>query len=138
MKPTILVVEDKYLIARNIRYILEKEEYNVISEIESVEDAIEVLESQQVHLVLLDINLKKDKDGIDLGHYLLAKSKVPFIYITSYSDKITLDRAGETRPQGFLTKPFKAIDLITTVYISLNNFSLKNIQKNLYKHQSRL
>ncbi len=129
MKATILVVEDKYLIARNIKNILEKEGYNVISEIESVEDAIVVLESQQVHLVLLDINLKKDKDGIELGHYLLAKATIPFIYITSYSDKITLDRAGETRPQGFLVKPFKAVDVITTVSIVLNNFSLKTIDE---------
>lgn len=129
MKATILVVEDKYLIARNIKNILENDGYKVISEIESVEDAIEVLKSREVNLVLLDINLKKDKDGIELGHYLLAKATVPFIYITSYSDKITVDRASETRPQGFLVKPFKAIDVITTVSIVLKNYSLRKIDQ---------
>lgn len=129
MKQTILVVEDKYLIARNIKSILDKEGYNVISEIESVEDAIAVLESQEVHLLLIDINLGKDKDGIDLGHYLLAKATIPFVYITSYSDKLTLDRAQETRPQGFLVKPFRSIDVITTVFIVLKGFNLKIIDE---------
>ncbi len=99
----------------------------MISEIESVEDAIGVIESQPVHLVLLDINLKKDKDGIDLGHYLLAKATLPFIYLTSNTDKITIDRASETRPQGYLIKPYRAVDLKTTVAIVLNNFSLRKI-----------
>ena len=131
MQQTILVVEDKYLIARNIKSILDKEGYHVISEIESVEYAIAVLESQEVHLVLIDINLGKDKDGIDLGHYLLSKATIPFVYITSYSDKLTLDRAQETRPQGFLVKPFRSIDVTTTVFIALKNFSLKNIDEPL-------
>lgn len=129
MKETILVVEDKFLIARSIKSILDKEGYHVISEIESVESAIEVIESQPVHLVLLDINLGKEKDGIALGQYLLAIAKIPFIYITSYADKITLDRASETRPQGFLVKPFKALDLTITVAIVLNNFKLKKIDE---------
>ncbi|OYU82968.1 MAG: hypothetical protein CFE24_13460 [Flavobacterium sp. BFFFF2] len=129
MKKTILIVEDEYLIARNLRNILLEEGYDVISEIESVEDAILVLERQPVHLVVLDINLKKDKDGIYLGHYLLNKATIPFVYITSYSDKLTLDRAGDTRPQGYLVKPFKAMDVISTVSIVLNNFNLREINK---------
>jgi len=127
MKFTILIVEDEYLISWSIKTILIEEGYNLISEIESVEDAIGVIESQPVHLVLLDINLRKDKDGIDLGHYLLTKATLPFIYLTSNSDKITIDRAAETRPQGYLIKPFRAVDLKTTVAIVLNNFSLRKI-----------
>ena len=121
MKPIILIVEDEYLIARNIRNILVEENYDVINEVESVEHAIEVLNTNQVNLVILDINLKKDKDGIDLGNHLQDKTTIPFIYITSYSDKITLDRASKTRPQGYLVKPFKAIDVKTTVSIVLQN-----------------
>lgn len=129
MKQTILIVEDEFLIARNIKNLLNDEGYEVVTDIESVDDAIIVLESQEINLVLLDINLKKVKDGIDLGHYLLEKATIPFIYITSYSDKITLDRAAETRPNGYLVKPFKTIDVKTTVSLVLNNFGLRKIDE---------
>lgn len=129
MKQTILIVEDEFLIARNIKNILNAEGYDVITDIESVDDAIIVLESQEINLVLLDINLKKAKDGIDLGHYLLEKATIPFIYITSYSDKITLDRAAETRPNGYIVKPFKTVDLKTTVTLVLSNFGLRKIDE---------
>lgn len=129
MNQTILIVEDEYLIARSIRNILQEEGYTVINDIDSVEDAMVILESQEVNLVILDINLKKEKSGIDLGHYLLAKASIPYIYITSYSDKITLDKVAETRPQGYLVKPFKAIDVKTTVSLVLSNFSLRKIDE---------
>jgi AraC-like DNA-binding protein len=83
--------------------------------------------SKKVHLVIIDINLKKDKDGIDLGYFLLAKATIPFIYITSYSDKITIDRASKTRPQAYLVKPFKATDVKITVSLVLqNHYQKKN------------
>lgn len=121
MKHTILIVEDEFLISRNIRNILLEEDYDVIDNVESVEHAIEVLDTKKISLVIIDINLKKDKDGIDLGNHILAKTIIPFIYITSYSDKITLDRAYKTKPQGYLVKPFKAIDIKINVSIALNN-----------------
>jgi YesN/AraC family two-component response regulator len=122
MKHTILIVEDEFLISRNIRNILLEEDYDVIDNVESVEHAIEVLNTKKISLVIIDINLKKDKDGIDLGNHIIAKTIIPFIYITSYSDKITLDRAYKTRPQGYLVKPFKAIDIKINVSIVLHNY----------------
>ena len=121
MKHTILIVEDEFLISRNIRNILLEEDYDVIDNVESVEHAIEVINTKKVNLVIIDINLKKDKDGIDLGNHLQDKTTIPFIYITSYSDKITLDRAFKTRPQGYLVKPFKAIDIKINVSVVLHN-----------------
>ncbi|RAR75309.1 response regulator transcription factor [Flavobacterium aciduliphilum] len=127
MKHTILVVEDEYLIARDIKNILKEEGYKVIIDVDNVDYALEVLANEPISLVLLDINLKSDKNGIDLGRYLLGKDLIPFIYITSYTDKLTLDKASETRPYGYIVKPYKAIDVKTTVSIVLNNIKYKNL-----------
>lgn len=128
MKPTILVVEDELLIAMDIKGILEQEGYNVIINLTTVSDAIQAIETYQPVLVLLDINLKQvDDDGISLGHYLLSKDTIPYIYITSFSDNVTLDRVKDTRPHGMIVKPFKILDVKTTVTIVLNNYKHKKI-----------
>jgi AraC-like DNA-binding protein len=126
-KPIIVVVEDELLIALDIKEILHQDGYDVIINVESVEKAIEIIEDVNPNLVLIDINLKKDKDGIDLGQYLLKKDNLPYIYISSYFDKITLDRANDTRPHGYIVKPFKSADLTATVSIVINNFKHNSI-----------
>ena len=120
--PTILVVEDELIIALDIKEILNEEGYNVVTNVITVNDAINAIEEITPALVLVDINLKREKDGIDLGAYLLQRDDVPYIYITSYSDKATLERVTETRPYGYIVKPFKPEDLKTTVSIVLSNF----------------
>jgi YesN/AraC family two-component response regulator len=126
-KPTILIVKDELLIARDIKNILEEEEYNVIGIVDSVERAIESIEKQKPDLVLIDINLNKSRDGIDLGMFLLSNDAIPFIYLTGISDKLTINRASDSRPHGYIIKPFRAIDLKTTAAIVLNNYNHKNI-----------
>jgi AraC-like DNA-binding protein len=126
MKPTVIIVEDNLIIAMDIRGILEEEGYHVVSNIVSVEQAIFIIEKSPPDLILIDINLKKEKDGINLGHYLLKKGGIPYVYITSCSDKFTLERVKETYPQGFVVKPFKRIDILTTVSLALNNFKQNN------------
>lgn len=121
-KPLVLIVEDELIIALDIKEILNEEGFDAIINIVNVDDAIKAVESLNPSLVLIDINLKQDKDGVELGAYLLEKDKVPYIYVTSYSDKTTLERVGETRPYGYIVKPFKSSDLITTITIVLNNF----------------
>ena len=135
MKPKILIVEDEALIAMHIKSILEEIDYEITDHVGSVEAAIEAIKKETPNLVLLDINLNKAKDGVDLGHYLLEKGTIPFIYLTSYADKITLDRVNETRPDGYIIKPFKPIDLTTTISIVLNNYKHKNIDSNYGKDE---
>jgi AraC-like DNA-binding protein len=122
MKPTVMIVEDSLIIAMDIRSILEAEGYHVISNVISVEQAIFEIEKSTPDLVLIDINLKKEKDGINLGHYLLKNGRIPYIYISSCSDKFTLERVKETYPHGFIAKPFKKTDILITVSLALNNF----------------
>jgi YesN/AraC family two-component response regulator len=127
MKQTILVVEDEAIIALDIKEILNEEGYEAIVNISSVEEAIEAINRYHPSLVLIDINLKKEKDGVYLGQYLLEKDTIPYIYITSYSDKSTMDRVNETRPYGYIVKPFKPSDIKTTVSIVLNNNRHRNV-----------
>jgi AraC-like DNA-binding protein/CheY-like chemotaxis protein len=127
MKTKIIVVEDELLIALHIKRVLEKEQHEVVIDITSVEDAILYIEEHNPGLVLIDINLNKNKEGTELGHYLLQKDSIPYIYITSYSDKSTLDKVNETRPDGYIVKPFKDQDLLTTVSVVLNNYYHKKI-----------
>lgn len=127
MNKKILVVEDESLIALDIKLILEKEGYEVITNIKTVETAIHCIEKNNPMLVLIDINLNQNKDGVDLGNYLLAKDTIPYIYITSYSNNIVLDKVKNTRPHGYIVKPFRSENLITTISVVLNNFKHKNI-----------
>ncbi len=127
MKTKILVVEDESIIAFDIKMILENEGYEVIIDIKSVEAAIACIESHHPQLVLIDINLNQNKDGTHLGSYLLERDTIPYIYVTSYSNKITLDKVNKTRPLGYLVKPFKPQDLLSIVSIVLNNFNHKKI-----------
>lgn len=127
MSSKILIVEDELVIALDIQETLQMEGYETTINVSSVEEAIDCLQKDNFDLVLIDINLKKDKDGVSLGLYLLEKDQTPFIFLTSYSDKATLERVKETRPYGYIVKPFKTEDLITTVALVLNNFKHRKI-----------
>lgn len=123
----ILVVEDEPLIALNIQSELEKEGYEVIIDCFTVDQALGLIEKEQPNLVLIDINLNDDKTGIDLGEILLKENEIPFLYLTSYSDKLTLEKVRETRPYGYLVKPFNSENLIAAVFVILSNFEHRKV-----------
>lgn len=127
MNNKILIVEDEQLIAYEMQGTIEKLGFEVIIKVTSVEQAILCIEEQQPILVLIDINLNKSKDGTHLGHYLLQKDTIPYIYVTSYADKETIDQVNATRPHGYLVKPFKDEDLKVTISVVLNNYYHKKI-----------
>ena len=127
IRPKILIVEDELLIAKDISIILEGEGYETVIGITTVDEAIISINQNEFTLVLIDINLRSNSDGVDLGNFLLKKDTVPFIYITSYSDNVTLDRIKDTRPYGIIIKPFKDIDVKSTISVVLSNFKYKNI-----------
>jgi AraC-like DNA-binding protein len=127
IRPKILIVEDELLIAKDISIILEGEGYETVIGITTVNEAIEIVNQENFVLVLIDINLRSNSDGVDLGNFLLKKDTIPFIYITSHSDNVTLDRVKDTRPHGIIIKPFKAIDIKSTISIVLSNFKHKHI-----------
>lgn len=127
LKPQILIVEDELLIAKDISLILEQEGYATRIGITTTEEAIVALSASDYAIVLIDINLRNGSDGVALGNYLLQLDTIPYIYITSHADNVTLDRVKDSRPHGVIIKPFKPLDIKTTVSVVLNNYKHKHI-----------
>lgn len=122
MKPKrILIVEDEFITLDLIRLYLEQSGYEVSGDAINAGEAIAILEQGQTDLALLDINIKGELDGIWLGEQIQTKYKIPFLYLTAYSDGPTIRRAAETRPSGYLVKPFKQPDIYSAIEVALLN-----------------
>lgn len=119
MKKRILIIEDEPLIALDLQQLLEHEGYEVFTDYQNVAHAIELINEWKPDLVLLDIELNEKKSGIDIAAYLNQRTTIAFCFLTSYSDFNTLEKVKKTHPKGFLVKPFKAQDVISTVYLLL-------------------
>ena len=130
MKTKILVVEDDKLVSYEIETILEKNGFDV-NTCDSYTSCIKNLDTFKPELILLDIDLVKKYEGIQIGSYLNSKSDIPFIYITGYTDIETLKRIQTTKPVGYLSKPFREIDIINNIELALYN--KKSCQDDSYK-----
>ncbi|WP_298503338.1 response regulator [uncultured Maribacter sp.] len=119
----ILIVEDNVIIADDMQSMLEEIGYEIVDNVIVYEQAVEVLKTQQVDLVLIDIILASDKTGIDLGKHIRDNYDIPFIFVTSNSDRATVENAKTVKPNGDLVKPFEQQDLYTSIEIALSNFT---------------
>jgi DNA-binding LytR/AlgR family response regulator len=126
-KCDVLIVEDEVVIAEAIAEILTVSGYNDIYISDSVENALATIEKCRPKIVLTDINLGSEKSGIDLGHQLLYRYRIPFIYITSYSGAEIVAKAKHTRPSAYIIKPFKNEDLLVAIELALFNSDNKFI-----------
>jgi DNA-binding LytR/AlgR family response regulator len=107
--------------------MLEEIGYEIVDNVIVYEQAVEVLKNKDVDLVLIDIILASDKTGIDLGKHIRENYNIPFIFVTSNSDRATVENAKTVKPNGYLVKPFEQQDLYTSIEIALSNFtSVKN------------
>ena len=122
----IMIVEDELIIAEDVKRMLKKMGYEVVGNAMDYDEAIAVLETTAADLILLDINLRDKRDGIDLATAINVKYKIPFIYTTSYSDAVTLERAKATHPINYLVKPFKEEQLFTVIELALHSLSESN------------
>ncbi|MDN3669009.1 response regulator [Echinicola jeungdonensis] len=117
----ILIVEDDPDIAENIEEILELLGYVNIDIANSANQAIKVIKKYRPDLVFMDIKLKGDKDGIELGEIIQQMVDAPIVYVTSYSDPTIIERAKRIHPAGFIVKPFNTNDIHAIVEIVLYN-----------------
>ncbi|GAA4433690.1 hypothetical protein GCM10023188_23580 [Pontibacter saemangeumensis] len=117
-KPKILISEDEVIIAEDIAATLEDLGYETCA-IDSGEDTIDMIRETQPDLVLLDINLRGEADGVDIGSRIKEEFNIPFIYLTAYADRATIDRAKKTEPDAFLVKPFDEKSLRSAIEIAL-------------------
>jgi len=113
----ILIVEDEFVVANDLRHILTKSEYNVCGIADNFEEAIRMVEKFDPGIVLLDIFLKGSKTGIDLAKILTEKD-IAFIYLSANSNQSILEAAKATQPYGFLVKPFREKDVLIALDIA--------------------
>lgn len=122
----VLIVEDEPMIAEDIAAGLERNDFIVSAICYHKEDALDELNNNLPDIALLDINLNGEMDGFVLAEEIQSKHFIPFVFITSYSDKTTLEKAKHCEPYGYIVKPFNAASLYTTVEIALYNFNQRN------------
>jgi PAS domain S-box-containing protein/putative nucleotidyltransferase with HDIG domain len=118
-KVRVLVVEDESLVARDIQNMLRSLSYEVLGIVASGEQALQRASKSAPDLVLMDIVLKGDIDGITAAEKLWEEFNIPVIYLTAYADETTFQRAKLTRPFGYLLKPFEERELQTTIEMAL-------------------
>lgn len=115
-KPSILIVEDEALIADDMAEILEMHGFIVSDIVDEAVDALSSVEKNNPDMALLDINIKGEEDGISLA----SRLEIPFVFITSFYDQKTIQRASKVNPSGYLVKPFSENELIANVELALN------------------
>jgi two-component system, response regulator PdtaR len=114
-QPNILIVEDEPLIAEDIADLCQFKGYAVCGTAYNAGQALIMIKENKPNLVLLDINLNDEIDGTDIADYLNTQVKIPFIYITSYSDKNTIEKVKATQPLGYIVKPFNKEQIYSTI-----------------------
>src|SRR5258708_2988905 len=115
----ILVVEDEGIVARSLQRELRDFGYEVPLIASSGPDAIAKAASSQPDLVLMDIVLKGQMDGIEAARHMREELRIPVIYLTAYEDDETVQRARATEPFGYLIKPLEERELHTTIEMAL-------------------
>ena len=125
-KVKIYIVEDEYITQAVLKNNVEEIGYSVVGSADNAEQAWEDLQRMDVDLALFDINLAGEKDGIWLANKVREKLNLPFIFLTAYGDKATINTAVKTKPNGYLLKPFNEVDIYTAIEVALNNFNQTN------------
>ena len=125
MREKILIVEDEFIVANDLRITLEKAGYQVCGIASSVEQARKLIEQKNPDWVLLDIVLKGDLTGIDLAKELRQKN-LPFLYISANTNQSILEAAKATHPYGFLVKPFRERDLFVMLDIARYRYEFES------------
>ncbi len=123
-KSKILIVEDEGVVAKDIQMRLERLGYAIVGIAYSGDEAIEVAGQLSPHLVLMDVKLRGDMDGIEAARQIRDRFNIPVIYLTAYTDDMTLKFAKTAEPYGYIVKPFGDRELHS------------NISMALYKHKA--
>ncbi|AFL68899.1 response regulator [Sulfurospirillum barnesii] len=111
----ILVVEDETILALQLTMNLQNFGYAISGVEATAHDAMRHADTHLPDMVLLDIHLKGEKSGTDVGRYIWQNHRIPIVYLTSYCDNATIKMAMESEPYGYLSKPFRPNDLKATL-----------------------
>lgn len=131
----ILLVEDEALIAMDLRRRLQSLGYTVTSIARTAQDALRLAFSDAPNLILMDIHLQGEKDGIQAADEIRKHLDIPVVYLTAHSDNLTIERAKQTGPFGYITKPFETADVRAQIEVAL---AKHQTEKTLRNSQARL
>jgi len=122
-KINVLIVEDENIVAKDIQFSLKKLGYNVLGIEKTGEDAIKSAIHKKPDIIIMDIMLKGDITGIEASEKIREEQNIPIIFLTAYADESTLARAKITEPYAYIIKPYKEIDLHTSIEMALYKHS---------------
>ncbi len=117
---TIIIAEDEKIVAKDIENKLQKLGYEISAVVSTGKAVLERVSESVPDLVLMDIKLEGDMDGIEAARKLRDGYDIPVIYLTAYADKLTLGRIAETQPYGYVLKPFSIKELKHRIEIALS------------------
>ncbi len=128
-KQRVIIVEDDEITSLNLNMSLQKHGYSVVAVCDNPEQAENKIQTHNPDVIIVDISLQKNSDGIELAKRIKEKYNIPFIYLTSYSDEATISLAKETEPYGYIVKPFDPNSLHATIQMALFKYQVENERK---------
>jgi DNA-binding LytR/AlgR family response regulator len=128
-KINVLIVEDESIVALDLANGLERDGYNIAGIADNAEEAQQLFNDNDVDIVLMDVNIIGEKDGIDTAMEILRQKAVPIIYLTAFTDAATIDRIKQTHPAAFLSKPYSLTNVRIAIDLAVNNFAISREQQ---------
>lgn len=119
MAVRILIIEDESIVATLMKRVLQGLGYEILGTVSTGAQAIEKAGDLRPDIILMDIVIKGDMDGIETAGHIYSKYNIPVIFLTAYADKETFERAKLTEPFGYVIKPFDARELNVTIEIAI-------------------
>ncbi len=111
----VMVVEDESLIAIDLKLCLKSLGYDVSDVVATGEDAIECAIRKSPDLILMDIHLQGNIDGIDAASQILASCQIPIVFMSAYTDSTTMERLNHINSAGFISKPLTNYDIVSAI-----------------------
>ena len=124
-EPRALIVEDEILIAEELTDRLSRLGFSVIAAVDTAEEGIAIATRERPDLVLMDIRLKGEKDGVQAAQEIRRQLDVPIVYVTAYSDRLTVDRAQSSEHDGYILKPFHTRELQSTIDVAMTRHAIR-------------
>lgn len=128
-KINILIVEDESIVALDLANGLEQDGYQIAGIADNADEARQLFTEHEIDIILMDVNIIGKKDGIDTAVELLKQKPVPIIYLTAFTDAVTIERIKQTHPAAFLSKPYSLTNVRIAIELAINNFAVSKQQE---------
>ncbi len=127
--PRVLIVEDETLVAEELRERLSRFGYSVIAAVDTADEGIAIATREHPDLVLMDIRLRGEKDGVQAAQEIRQQVDVPIVFVTAYSDRRTVERASQTEHDAYVLKPFHRRELQSTIEVAMQRHAIRAQQR---------